>query len=33
MSPYNPEDYELITTLWHLVKNKNNEFNSNYVSV
>ena len=33
MSPYNPEDYELITTLWYLVKNKNNEFNSNYVSV
>ena len=29
MVNYNPEDYELITTIWYVALNKDDEYNSN----
>jgi len=33
MVKYNPEDYELITTMWYTTRNNEEEFNSNFVSL
>ena len=33
MVKYNPEDYELITTLWYTTRNEEDELNTNFVQL